>query len=156
MAVARERTVVDLPPTRAAELWTDVRRWPTFVEGFARVLQLDGRWPERGAKLVWESTPGGRGRVTERVREWQPPGADGGGRLVTELFEQALTGTQTVTFDVDEDSRSVVGLELDYRLAKQGPLSKLTDLLFIRRALAASLGRTLRRFEVEAAEEGGL
>jgi len=32
----------------------------------------------------------------------------------------------------------------------------VTDLLFIRRALGDSLGRTLRRFAVEAEEEAGL
>jgi hypothetical protein len=156
MPLARERTGVDLPPRRAAELWTDVRRWPTFVEGFARVLELAGHWPEEGAKVVWESIPGGRGRVTERVREWRPPDGDGDGRLVTQVFELALTGTQTVEFAAGEDGGSAVGLELDYRLAKEGPLAWLTDLLFIRRALTASLGRTLRRFATEAAEEAGL
>lgn len=150
MSVARERTTVDLPPDRAAELWTDLQRWPTFIEGFARVVETRGDWPKEGSRLVWESIPSGRGRVTERVRERED------GVLVTDVFEKALAGTQTVRFGPAEGGGSIVELELDYRLTREGPLSWLTNVLFIRRALTASLRRTLRRFATEAAEEAGL
>jgi len=148
--VARERTSLDLPPERAAALWTDLRRWPTFMEGFSRVVRTDGDWPRQGSKIVWESIPGGRGRVTERVSEW------GEGRLVTEVFEEALTGTQTVRFGIAQNGESAVEIQLEYTLSKPGPLAGVTDFFFIRRALTASLGRTLRRFATEAEEEAGL
>ena len=47
-------------------------------------------------------------------------------------------------------------IELSYRLQKGGPLRALTDVLFIRRALADALARTLRRFATEAAEQATL
>ena len=45
---------------------------------------------------------------------------------------------------------------LQYELTSESPLSGVTDLLFIRRALRDALGRTLRRFAVEAQDEAGL
>ncbi len=45
-----------------SRLWTDVGRWSTFVEGFARVLEQDPDWPAEGSRVVWESTrPGAAG-----------------------------------------------------------------------------------------------
>ena len=40
--------------------------------------------------------------------------------------------------------RSTLGLE--YRLHRRSPLTPLVDILFIRRAMTLSLGRTLSRF----------
>ena len=150
MGVAREAVSVPLDPSRAYALWTDLRRWPTFVDGFARVERVDDGWPETGSRLVWQSTPDGRGRVTERVT-----GSEPGVRVVTEVFEERLNGVQTVTFEPDEEG-SVVQLELDYRLQRGGPLAGITDVLFIRRAQSDALVRTLRRFATEAAEEAAL
>ncbi len=150
MAVVREAIATALPPGRAYELWIDVRRWPTFVDGFKHAERIDERWPGEGAKLVWRSTPDGRGIVTERVTD-----SVEGRRLVTHVFEERLTGTQTVTFEPDE-AGSLVELELDYELVKGGPLSGITDVLFIRRAQTDALRRTLRRFATEAAEEAAL
>jgi uncharacterized membrane protein len=98
---------------------------------------------------VWESTPDGRGRVTETVVEHE---AD---RFSTRVFEEALMGTQTLRVAPAPDG-SEVELTLDYELAKWGPLAGVADALFIRRALRDSLRRTLYRFAVEAADEAGL
>ena len=58
-------------PGRAFEterLWYDPARWPSWVDGFAHVVRLDEElWPRAGAALVWDSPPGGRGRVLETV-----------------------------------------------------------------------------------------
>lgn len=145
---------VALAPHRAAELWTDTDRWPTFVEGFARVLERRDRWPEPHGKLVWESGPQGRGRVTERVTENQ---ASSGGSLEisSEVYEDRLMGTQTVSFSPVEDDRSAVALSLEYELTGSAPFLWLTDALFVRRAVRDSLRRTLGRFAVEAEEEAG-
>ena len=152
--------LVELPAEKAVALWTNVGRWPTFIEGFARTLELDDGWPEGGSKLVWESTPAGRGRVTERVLEYMPPGGAQPARLSTQVFEERLTGTQTVSFESAEGGTRVQ-MALEYELqpnaaSRQGLLGKLNDLFFIRNAQSSSLERTLRRFATEAAEENAL
>ena len=149
MGVVRESIAVPLPPQRARELWIDLRRWPTFIEGFARVLEADPEWPATGSKVVWESIPEGRGRVTERVVESSPD------RIVTEVFEDALTGRQSTIFEPQGDE-TLVEVELDYELTRGGVLRAITDVVFIRRALSAALARTLRRFAVEAVEEASM
>jgi hypothetical protein len=146
---ARAAAVVPLAPEGALALWTDVDRWPTFVEGFARKLELSGGWPAEGSRLVWESGPGGRGRVTEKVLEHST------GRFTTRVSEDALQGRQAVS--VSEDAEGArVELTLEYELTRYGPLRVVADVIFIRRALRDALRRTLRRFSVEAEEEAGL
>jgi polyketide cyclase/dehydrase/lipid transport protein len=147
--VARAATVVPLAPEGALALWTSVERWPTFVEGFARTLELSDDWPAEGARAVWESGPGGRGRVTEKVLE------HGTGRFATRVHEEALHGRQAMSVSEDADGTRVE-LTLEYELAKYGPLRALADVIFIRRALRDALRRTLRRYAVEAEEEAGL
>ena len=142
---------VELDPQRAWALWTDVRRWPTFVEGFGHALEQAPEWPAPGARLVWTSTPGGRGRVTEKVTASEP-----GASFATQVFEEALAGTQLVTFERADDGRTRVELRLDYELTSGGPLKVVADVLFIRRALNQALDRTLARFATEAAEEAAL
>jgi hypothetical protein len=39
------RGTVPLEPESAMRLWTDVDRWPSFVEGFARELERSPGWP---------------------------------------------------------------------------------------------------------------
>ncbi|MDQ3935965.1 MAG: SRPBCC family protein [Actinomycetota bacterium] len=150
MGTVREAIAVRLEPRRAYDLWTDVRRWPTFVDGFARPQRLDDEWPASGSKLVWQSTPEGRGTVTERVVESEP-----GVRLVTEVFEERCAGVQRVAFEPDAEG-TLVQIEYEYELARGGPLRGVTDVLFIRRAQSDALVRTLRRFATEAAEEAAL
>jgi uncharacterized membrane protein len=149
MGVVRESVVVPLPAERARELWTNLGRWPTFVEGFARVLESDPDWPAAGSKVVWESIPEGRGRVTERVIDSSEE------EIVTEVFEDALSGRQAASF-VPDEGETLVELELDYKLTRTGPLRAVADVIFIRRALSAALARTLRRFAAEAGEEASL
>jgi hypothetical protein len=146
---ASARAPVPLTPPDVLRLWTDVDRWPSFVEGFARVIEVRDPWPEAGGRVVWESAPTGRGRVTETVVEI---GAD---RFATQVYETALAGVQTLRA-VPADEGSEVELALEYELARYGPLRGLADMIFIRRALRDSLRRTLNRFGVEAEEEARL
>jgi Polyketide cyclase / dehydrase and lipid transport len=146
---ARAEGLVGLQPEGALRLWTDLRRWPTFVEGFARAIEVSPDWPAEGSKIVWESIPSGRGRVTEKVV------ARANDRFATDVYEEALTGRQTLTA-MEEAEGTRIELALDYELASRGPLRALADLLFIRRALRDAMGRTLRRFAVEAEEEAAL
>ena len=141
---------VALQPDEAAALWRDPRRWSGFVEGFQRIEELGAKWPGEGAKLVWDSGPGGRGRVTEKVAENSPT------RFATKVYEDRLYGTQTATFAPNSDGGADVRLSLEYQLTGDNPFNPVTDLLFIRRALRDALGRTLRRFAVEAEEEAAL
>ena len=59
-------------------------------------------------------------------------------------------------FTPDADGGAEVRLSLQYELTGDNPFNPVTDMLFIRRALRDALGRTLRRFAVEAQEEAGL
>jgi polyketide cyclase/dehydrase/lipid transport protein len=146
---ARAAEVVVLAPEGALSLWADQDRWSTFVEGFARTLEVSPDWPAEGSRVVWESRPEGRGRVTEKVVEHGP------GRFATQVFEDALVGRQTVTASEHADG-TLVEVELEYELSKYGPLRAVADAIFIRRALRDALARTLRRFAVEAEEEAGV
>ena len=151
MGVARDAVTVQLRADRAFGLWTDLSRWPTFIDGFGHVERADDSWPGEGAKLVWRSGPAGRGLVTERVVASEPAE-----RFVTQVLEERLRGAQAVKFQPVDDGSTRVDMELDYTLTQGGPLSGVTDLLFIRRALTDAIRRTLRRFATEAAEEARL
>jgi hypothetical protein len=150
MKVARAEGQVPLTPEAALRLWSDVSRWPSFVEGFARVVERDPSWPQPGARVVWESGPSGRGKVTEKVLDEAGPG-----RFDTLVFEDRLAGRQTLRA-VESEGGARVELRLEYTLTRYGPLGAVADALFIRRALRDSLRRTLFRFGVEAEEEAGL
>jgi uncharacterized protein YndB with AHSA1/START domain len=152
MAVVRERRSLVLPPERAFELWTDTTRMPVWVDGFGRYPQDPPEdWPAQGAKLVWESRPHGRGRVTERVVEHDPPR-----RFVTDVYDQKTIARQTVSFEPAEDGGAIVWFELRYQLTSESPLNFVTDAVFIRPRLRESMARTLKRFATEAAEEAAL
>jgi hypothetical protein len=146
---ARAASLLPLAPEGALALWTDPSRWATFVEGFAHAVEVSPDWPAEGSKLVWQSTAGGRGRVTEKVLEHSTH------RFTTQVYEDAFQGRQALT--VSEDAEGTrAELTLDYELTRGGPLRGLADALFIRRALRDSLRRTLHRFAVEAEEEAAL
>src|SRR5215208_5052170 len=146
---ARAGRNLPLSPAEALALWSDVERWSSFVEGFARRLELTPDWPAAGARVVWESTPDGRGRVTETVVE------NAADCFSTQVFEEALIGTQTLRARPASNG-SEIELTLDYELAKYGPLAGIADAVFIRRALRDALRRTLFRFGIEAEDEVGL
>jgi len=147
---ARAQVELVLTPEAALRLWSDVNRWSSFVEGYARQVELSPDWPSGGSRVIWESTPAGRGRVTEKVAEGEGPD-----RFVTQVFEERLHGTQTFRV-VESEPGSRAELSLEYTLTKYGPLSAIADAIFIRRAIRDSLRRTLARFAVEAEDEAGL
>ena len=149
MALIARRGFAPVTPAVAQRLWVDTRRWPTFVDGFGRVLDIDESWPEPRSKVVWESGPAGRGRVTERIREY------GEGVVAADVFDAQMAGVQTLRVEPADDGCAVF-LSLEYELQGAGPLRKLTDALFIRRSLAMALECTLRRFSTEAADEATL
>jgi uncharacterized membrane protein len=147
--VGRAAATIDLPGrvSAAEALWYDHTRWPTFVDGLAHVDKVQGDWPRAGARLLWVSQPGGRGRVVEEVTEYEARVGQ-----TVRLEDEHTHATQRVAFEPREDG-SVVRLELEYRLKRPRPLMGLVDLLFIRRQQRDALQRTLRRFRTELAAE---
>ena len=127
----------------AEALWYDPQRWPAWVDGFGHLFKLEGEWPHEGARAVWDSRPGGRGRVVERVTAYE---ARTGQTLAVE--DERLRGTQRVSFTPGADGVEVA-LELEYEIKARNVFTPLTDPLFIRRAMRESLKRTLMRFARE-------
>ena len=128
--------------SEAEALWYDPVRWPAWIDGFGHVVELSGGWPAEG-RLVWNSTPEGRGRVIETVTAYEPRM---GQSLAVE--DSRLRGTQRVGFTPGPEAVEVT-LELEYELKERAPLTWLVDRLFVRRQVVASLRRTLARFARE-------
>jgi uncharacterized membrane protein len=147
--VGRVSASIDVPglASEAEELWYDTSRWPTFVDGLHHIARQEGDWPRQGARVLWDSHPGGRGRVQERVTAY----AARDGQTV-EVEDDKLRGTQRVTFTPHEDAVTVA-LELRYTLKDPRPGMALVDYLFIRRPQREALERTLRRFRAEVTAE---
>ena len=147
---ARARIVANGRLTDAEALWYDTSRWATFIDGFGHLAGVEPGWPREGS-VTWDSTPGGRGRVLERVARYTA----GDGQDL-EVEDEKLTGTQSVRFAAAGEGRVAVQLELDYRLKRMFFGAQIVDWLFIRRAQRDSLHRTLRRFAIELAAERDL
>jgi len=150
--MGRARTSIETAGrlTDAEALWYDTSRWASFVDGLGHVVQADPGWPREGT-VLWDSRPGGRGRVFERVSRYTA----GDGQDV-EVEDEKLTGTQSVRFAPAGEDRVAVSLELRYELKRDDPLAPIVDALFIRRAIRDSLSRTLRRFAIELAADRSL
>ena len=129
----------------AEELWYDTRRWPTFVDGLGHVFKVDEGWPrEPGAVAIWDSKPGGRGRVLERVVSFEARVGQ-----TVEIEDEKIFGRQTIGFAPGADGTTVT-LELDYAIKQDRGVPAVVDFVFVRRPMRDSLKRTLARFEREA------
>jgi hypothetical protein len=120
--------------------WYDTGRWPSWVDGLERVLDVSGPWPEAGSVVTWQSGPAGRGRVVERVITHRPLEGQ-----ISDVSDPAIRGHQSVAFAPAAEGVGVT-LTLSYELHRRSPLTPVVDLLFIRRAMASSLQTTLSRF----------
>ncbi len=131
-------------------MWRDPRRW----------AGIRGGLPASGGAEPGLARGGREGRLGVRPRRPRAGDREGQDRRphgvrARSSIEERLVGTQT--FRAAEDGEgSRVELTLEYELTSESPLKQVTDLLFIRRALRDALGRTLRRFAVEAEDEAGL
>jgi uncharacterized membrane protein len=134
----------------AETCWCATERWPAWVDGLESIESLDPTWPRPDATVVWQSTPAGRGRVSEQVTAREPLEI-----LQTEVDDDTINGTQTVTFTPAQADAVMVTLTLSYRLKRRSPLMPIVDLLFIRSAMQRSLRQTLARFAVELAAAHG-
>jgi len=138
-------------PRRASEaeaLWYDTRRWASFVDGLKHVATVEGDWPRAGARVLWDSHPGGRGRVMERVLRYE---SRSGQELAVE--DEQIRGTQRIAFEPRPDGVQV-RLELEFELKQRRPLQPVVDALFLRRPWRESMQRTLHRFRAELTAEG--
>ncbi|HEY1522144.1 MAG TPA: SRPBCC family protein [Solirubrobacteraceae bacterium] len=125
----------------AETCWYDVGRWPEWVDGLARIVEVRGDWPKVGSEVVWESHPAGRGTVRERVTEYGPRSGQ-----TSDVDDDSVTARQSVSFQPLADGVQLQ-LALEYSLKRRSPVSWLVDLVFIRRLMGSSLGRTLNRFQ---------
>jgi hypothetical protein len=127
----------------AEELWYDRHRWASWIDGFGHVIKLEGEWPQVGARVVWESPPGGRGRVQELVTRFEIRSGQ-----TLEVEDKSMRGTQTVTFSPGPAATEIT-LSLEYEIKDRNPFTPIVDLLFVRRSMRESLHRTLARFSYE-------
>jgi hypothetical protein len=124
----------------AEQCWYDTDGWSAWIDGLAHVVSVEGDWPQVGSVVTWESGPAGRGRVTERVVAYDPLVG-----LTSEVRDETLTGTQSVTFTPGDDEVTVE-LSLAYRIRRRSIVTPLVDLVFVRRAMTMSLRSTLAHF----------
>jgi Polyketide cyclase / dehydrase and lipid transport len=147
MGRVRASVAIAALASEAEALWYDTNRWPTFVDGLHHIARLEGDWPNPGARVLWDSNPGGRGRVQERVTAYVAREGQ-----TVEVEDEKIFGTQQITFTPTETGVTVT-LELRYEIKDRKPGMPLIDLLFIRRPQRDSLARTLRRFRTEVTAE---
>jgi len=145
--MGRVTASIDVPgPIAAAErLWYDTARWPAFVDGLHHVSRTDEGWPrERGARVVWDAKPGGRGRVVEEVEAYEARVSQ-----TTAQEDEMMRGTQVVQFSARDDGMVRVEIDLDYAIKEAHAFTPLIDALFVRRTVRQALQRTLSRFARE-------
>lgn len=123
--------------------WYDTDGWPSWVEGLSHIVERSADWPAPGSRVVWQSGPAGRGQVTERVVAHEALHGQ-----TVEVEDDAIRGRQSVDF-IPDDGTVEVALTLSYEIKRRSWMTPVIDLLFIRRAMAASLQTTLVRFGSE-------
>jgi hypothetical protein len=141
--VARVTRVTELPgPISAAEeLWYDLYRRASFVEGFGHVVKVDGDWPRAGSRVLWDAPPGGRGRVVETVDAFEARAGQ-----TVHVEDGQLRGTQTVAFAPAGADLVRVDVSLDWTLKEPNVVK---DWLLVRRAVGEALRRTLAKYRIE-------
>ncbi|MCB0877224.1 MAG: SRPBCC family protein [Solirubrobacterales bacterium] len=136
-------------PAALADTWDlffDADRWGAWVDQFAVVVSAE-EYPQAGGRLVWRSTPAGRGQVIERVTEHEPRSLH-----VVEYEDPESTGSLETRFGIapGPEPATQVRQRLTYRLTGGGPLAPITDFLFIRSQMRGSLERSLGALRLEA------
>ncbi|MGH2993036.1 MAG: SRPBCC family protein [Solirubrobacterales bacterium] len=149
MPTVAESVHVEASLAEAWELYFDPELWRAWVDGFERVESASG-YPGRDGTLRWRSTPAGRGAVEERVLEHEPRR-----RHRVAFSDPESEGELLTSFEIaagEGEAGTTVGQELTYRLTEAGPLTRLTDALFIRPQIQRSLRRSLEHFRLELEE----
>lgn len=131
-----------------ASVWSfyfDPQTWPSWVDQFAAVVSAVG-YPEVGGELAWRSGRAGRGEVREKVIEHAPDR-----RHAIVFADPTVEGRLVTTFD-ESGGATTVGLELTYELLAGGLFAALSEILFVRSQMRASLGRSLANLRLELEE----
>jgi len=143
MGEVRGTIDVRATPQQANALWLDTQRWPSFLDGFGRLTKRTDDWPAVGGRASWSAPPAGRGLVLHVVQEHEP-----GVTVALSEEDERITGSQRASFEAfPEGCRMTV--ELHYKVKPGKGVPKVIDFLFVRRAMAESLRRTLVRFAAE-------
>ena len=143
--MARATASITVPGrvAEAEELWYDRSRWASWVDGFGHVARLDESWPDAGARLVWDSPPGGRGRVLEEVVSYVVRSGQ-----TVHVEDERLEGTQKVRFEPGMDEVTIT-LTLEFNLKQSRMRPAAIERYWVARTLSDSLRRTLQRFAYE-------
>ena len=139
-------TVIEAPLAEVWDFYFRTEAWPEWVDQFARVERSDG-YPEEGGTLRWQSGAAGRGTVDERVLEHEPRSLH---RIV--FSDPESEGELEVTFAIESGADppgTRVTQAMEYSIKGGGPLSGLTDVLFVRSQVRRSLERSLSRLRAE-------
>lgn len=143
MAMVEAEITVAGPQSEAWDFFFAQMTWPGWVDGFDRVIEVDG-YPEVGGTLRWSTSPAGRGEVTEVVTEHDPR------RLhVVEVSDQFVEGTLRTSFVAVGDQACRVHQQLEYKLTNGSPFSRVTDFFFIRPQMRGTIQRSLNAFRLE-------
>jgi hypothetical protein len=129
--------------SQAEAVWYDLNRWPSWVDGLARISRVEGDWPQAGSKVTWDSPPGGRGRVLEQVITHEARVGQ-----TVQVEDEKMTGEQRLSFSPHDDGVDVA-LELRYRVKESNLFTPVVDFFFIRPRFIESLTRTVNRFGAE-------
>jgi hypothetical protein len=143
--MARATASITVPGrvVEAEELWYDRSRWASWVDGFGHVARLDESWPDAGARLVWDSPPGGRGRVIEEAVSYVVRSGQ-----TVRVEDERLEGTQQVRFEPGTDELTIT-LTLEFTLKQARLRPAAIERYWVARTLTDSLRRTLQRFAYE-------
>jgi uncharacterized membrane protein len=144
MRTVRVGNVFSATVYEAESCWYDTGGWPAWVDGLHHVIEVTPPWPAEGSRVVWQSGPAGRGRVSERVLAQEPLS----GQTVA-VEDDSIRARQTVAFTPNGEDRVEVALSLEYELKRRTLFTGLVDALFIRRAMERSLATTLTHFGLE-------
>jgi Polyketide cyclase / dehydrase and lipid transport len=145
MRTVRATVQLDGLASAAEAVWYDTTLWPVFVDGMGEIVSIEGGWPAAGGTVVWDSHPGGRGRVHEQVIAFESRRGQ-----ESSVEDPEMRGIQRISF-VPRDDKVVVTLELEYEIRERSVFTPVVDVLFVRSAQTASLRRTLDRFAQEVA-----
>jgi hypothetical protein len=144
VASVTRSTVLPGPISACEELWYDLGRRASIVPGFGHLVDADEHWPREGARVRWESVPGGRGLVVESCQRFV---AREGQTCMVE--DEKLRGTQEVAFRLRDDGDVEVKVKLKWRLKKEVAIPIVLDLVMVRRPMEEALRTTLYRYRIE-------
>lgn len=143
MSEVASSTQISAPLRTVWSLYFDPGSWELWVDQFAAVVSSRG-YPETDGGLVWRSGSAGRGEVHEHVLEHTPEE-----RHRIEFTDPSSSGELLSTFE-QAGAGTTVTLTLSYEVRSRGLFAKLSDVLFVRAQMRASLERSLSNLRLEA------